>query len=384
MRIEIHVLQNVAPANLNRDDTNSPKDAIFGGYRRARLSSQSQKRAVRKRFEELLPEEDRALRTKRLWKRVTEILTQKGKDPVTARGVARTALEGLGLAFDEKGQSEYLLFLGNREIERLAGVILEHWEALKEAAGEDVEGSGKERKKKAKAKVPDAVKKALEAVLDGGRAVDLALFGRMLADRPEWNVDAAAQVAHAISTHKVDREFDFYTAVDDLNPKEETGAGMMGDVEFYSATLYRYAQVDADKLLENLQGDENLTLRGLEAFLRAFPRTLPSGKQNTFAAHNEPDFIAVVVKDGAPRNLANAFLKPVRVSRHRPDDDLMKNSVESLARYWKKLDDAYGQDGEAFFLNLTDDDPNLNGGAVKNFEELIEKVMERVRARLGG
>jgi len=383
MRIEIHVLQNVAPANLNRDDTNSPKDAIFGGYRRARLSSQSQKRAVRLKFEELLPEEDRALRTKRLLEQLTEILAQKGKDPATAEAVARTALEGLGLAFDEKGLSQYLLFLGNREIERLAETILEHWDPLKEAAGEEVEGSGKERKKKAKAKVPDVVKKALGAVLDGGRAVDLALFGRMLADRPEWNVDAAAQVAHAISTHKVDRELDFYTAVDDLNPKEETGAGMMGDVEFYSATLYRYAQVDVDKLLENLQGDKDLVLCGLEAFLRAYPRTLPSGKQNTFAAHNEPDFIAVVVKDGAPRNLANAFLKPVRVSRHRPDDDLMKNSVESLARYWKKLDNAYGQDGEAFFLNLSEARPDFEGLAVGNFGELINEVMKRVRERLG-
>ena len=383
MRIEIHVLQNVAPANLNRDDTNSPKDAIFGGYRRARLSSQSQKRVVRLRFQEHLPAEDRALRTKRLLEQITKTLVEKGKDPATAGAVARTALEGLGLAFNEVGLSEYLLFLGNREIERLAGVILEHWETLEGLAGEEVEGSGKERKKKAKAKVPDAIKKALEAVLDGGRAVDLALFGRMLADRPEWNVDAAAQVAHAISTHKVDREFDFYTAVDDLNPKEETGAGMMGDVEFYSATLYRYAQVDVDKLLENLQEDRDLALRGLEAFLRAFPRTLPSGKQNTFAAHNEPDFIAVVVKDGAPRNLANAFLKPVRVSRHRPDDDLMKNSVESLARYWKKLDDAYGQDGEVFYLNLSEARPNFEGQSVNSFEELVNEAMKRVRERLG-
>ena len=383
MRIEIHVLQNVAPANLNRDDTNSPKDAIFGGYRRARLSSQSQKRAVRLRFEEHLTEDDRALRTKRLLERITEILVQKGKDPVTAGAVARTALEGLGLAFDEKGLSQYLLFLGNREIEHLAGVILEHWETLEGLAGEEVEGSGKERKKKAKAKVPDAVKKALEAVLDGGRAVDLALFGRMLADRPEWNVDAAAQVAHAISTHKVDREFDFYTAVDDLNPKEETGAGMMGDVEFYSATLYRYAQVDMDKLLENLQEDKDLALRGLEAFLRTFPRTLPSGKQNTFAAHNEPDFIAVVVKDGAPRNLANAFLKPVRVSRHHPDDDLMKNSAENLTRYWKKLDGAYGQDGETFYLNLSEARPDFASRPVGSFEELVSEALKSVRDRLG-
>ena len=171
--------------------------------------------------------------------------------------------------------------------------------------------------------------------------------------------------------------------MDDLNPKEETGAGMMGDVEFYSATLYRYAQVDVDKLLENLQGDKDLTLRGLEAFLRTFPRTLPSGKQNTFAAHNEPDFIAVVVKDGTPRNLANAFLKPARVSRHRPDDDLMKNSVENLTRYWKRLDGAYGQDGETFYLNLSETRPDFEGRVVGSFEELVSEALKRVRNRLG-
>ena len=384
MRIEIHVLQNVAPANLNRDDTNSPKDAIFGGYRRARLSSQSQKRAVRQRFAELLPEEDRALRTKRLLDKLETILTERGRPADAARAASQAALEGLGLAFDDEGKSEYLLFLGNREIALLADAILEHWDRLAEAASTKLEASGKKRKKQAKAKVPDEVKKALEAVLDGGRAVDLALFGRMLADRPEWNVDAAAQVAHAISTHKVDREFDFYTAVDDLNPKEETGAGMMGDVEFYSATLYRYAQVDLNKLTENLQGDGDLAARGLEAFLRAFPITLPTGKQNTFAAHNLPDFIAVVVSESAPRNLANAFLNPVYIRHNRPDGDLMEKSIVKLGQYWQRLDKAYGQDGEVFFLNLKEVNPALNGRKVESFEELIEAVMKRVREKLGG
>ena len=373
MRIEIHVLQNVAPANLNRDDTNSPKDAIFGGYRRARLSSQSQKRAVRKSMANHLPKENLGVRTKLLVSALIDQLSQMGHEVEELQQLVPGAVEAIfkpkekkgKKIVDEDGKTSYLLFLGQQEINKLADILHERYEELK-------------------AKKFTSIGKAVEDanLLDGGRAVDVALFGRMLADRADLNVDAAAQVAHAISTHKVDREFDFYTAVDDLNPKEETGAGMMGDVEFYSATLYRYAQVDVDKLLENLQGDKDLTLRGLEAFLRAFPRTLPSGKQNTFAAHNEPDFIAVVVKDGAPRNLANAFLKPVRVNRHRPDGNLMKNSVESLARYWKKLDDAYGQDGEVFYLNLCDDDPKLNGGAVKNFDELVGRVMELVRTRL--
>jgi len=378
MRIEIHVLQNVAPANLNRDDTNSPKDAIFGGYRRARLSSQSQKRAVRLAFADLLPEEDRAVRTRKLLEKLTGHLAKAGKASAEASEVAQVSLEGLGLGFKDK-ESEYLLFLGNREIGQLAELILSNWEQLAPLAKASEEGRGKK-----KVSLPADVKKALEAVFNGGRAVDMALFGRMLADRAEWNVDAAAQVAHAISTHKVDREFDFYTAVDDLNPKEETGAGMMGDVEFYSATLYRYAQLDLDKLYENLQADADLAIRGTEAFLRSFSTTLPSGKQNTFAAHNLPDFIAVVVTERAPRNLANAFLKPVYIRRNRPDDDLMEISIDRLGQYWQELDKAYGQDGDVFFLNLKGVNPEFNGRKVASFEGLIAEVMKRVREKLGG
>ena len=377
MRIELHVLQNVAPANLNRDDTNSPKDAIFGGYRRARLSSQSQKRSVRLAFADLLPEEDRAVRTRKLLEKLTEHLTRAGKTSEDASEVAQVSLEGLGLGFKDK-ESEYLLFLGNREVERLAELILSNWDRLVPLAE-----AGKESRGKKKVSLPDDVKKAFAAVFDGGKAVDLALFGRMLADRPEWNVDAAAQVAHAISTHKVDREFDFYTAVDDLNPKEETGAGMMGDVEFYSATLYRYAQLDLDKLNENLQGDADLAVRGTEAFLRSFPTTLPSGKQNTFAAHNLPDFIAVAVTEGAPRNLANAFLKPVYVRKQRPDEDLMAESISRLSEYWRKLDRSYGQAGEIFFINLKEVRSELHGKKVERFDELVAEVMQRIREKFG-
>ncbi len=375
-RIEVHLIQNVAPANLNRDDTGSPKDAIFGGYRRARLSSQSQKRAVRLAFRDLLPEEDRAVRTRKLLDRLADSLTRAGKTPDEATAVARVALEGLGLGF--KGtESEYLLFLGNREVEKIAETILGHWEALATLARSGEEGRGK-----GKVKLPDPVKKAFEALFDGGKAVDLALFGRMLADRAEWNVDAAAQVAHAISTHKVEREFDFYTAVDDLNPKEETGAGMMGDVEFYSATFYRYAQVDLAKLAENLQGDADLAARGVEAFLRAFVSTLPSGKQNSFAAHNPPDLVQISLSEGAPRNLANAFAKPVWPGREM---DLIATSVKALDEYAGKLNKAYGDPARvAVVLNLTDYPTKHLGKRVESFEELLGAIMPGVRSALGG
>jgi len=367
--LEVHILQTVAPSNLNRDDTGSPKDALFGGFRRARISSQAQKRAVRVAFKEwpLLSEEERAVRTKRL---VEELLQRlHGVEGGLARRAVENALNAMGFGVKEN-RTEYLLFLGHRELDEIARLIQENLEAL----------SGEVKGKK-KAEVDSRLKEALEGVLNGGKAVDLALFGRMLADRPELGVDAAAQVAHALSTHKVDREFDFYTAVDDLNPKEETGAGMMGDVEFYSATLYRYALVDLEKLSENLQGDKELALKGALAFLEAFALTLPSGKQNSFAAHNPPLFVAFRAGEGLPRNLATAFERPIRP---REDQSLSCLSVEALLKEWEKFDRVYGPLNPEWkgALDLTeakgDGLPRLT-----SLEELKGKVREAVGALLG-
>lgn len=326
--LEVHVIQTVAPSNLNRDDTGGPKDALFGGYRRARISSQAQKRAVRVAFKDwpLLSEEERAVRTRRLMDALLGKLSDIPEEQ--ARLAVENALNALGFGVRE-GRTEYLLFLGNYELSRLAELIRNNLEKLSAGPAKGKKG----------AEVDAELKRALERVLDGGKAVDLALFGRMLADRPELGVDAAAQVAHALSTHKVDREFDFYTAVDDLNPKEDTGAGMMGDVEFYSATMYRYAVVNLDQLAANLQGDVELALRGALAFLEAFALTLPSGKQNSFAAHNPPLFLAFRAGVGLPRNLATAFERPVW---SKDGKALSALSVEALVQEWNKFDRAYG------------------------------------------
>ncbi|ETN87584.1 type I-E CRISPR-associated protein Cas7/Cse4/CasC [Thermus sp. NMX2.A1] len=326
--LEVHVIQTVAPSNLNRDDMGSPKDALFGGYRRARISSQAQKRAVRVAFKDwpLLSEEERAVRTRRLMDALLGKLSDIPEDQ--ARLAVENALNALGFGVKE-GRTEYLLFLGNYELSRLAELIRNNLEKLSAGPAKGKKG----------AEVDADLKKALERVLDGGKAVDLALFGRMLADRPELGVDAAAQVAHALSTHKVDREFDFYTAVDDLNPKEDTGVGMMEDVEFYSATMYRYAVVNLDQLAANLQGDVKLALRGALVFLEAFALTLPSGKQNSFAAHNPPLFLAFRAGVGLPRNLATAFERPVW---SKDGKALSALSVEALVQEWNKFDRAYG------------------------------------------
>jgi CRISPR system Cascade subunit CasC len=251
--VEFHLIQNFAPSNLNRDDTGAPKEALFGGHRRARVSSQCFKRAIRlaAREHELIEPQYRSVRTKKLLALLQAKLP--GRDEQEARCKIEAALAAAGLKLKDDGQTEYLLFLGECEIAGLAELIDQHWDDLVCSPS----GGEKKGKKEAKANAPAEVKQKAKALLNGSKAVDVALFGRMLADLPEVNQHAACQVAHAISTHRAEREFDYFTAVDDAGGPEETGAGMIGQVEFTSATFYRYAVVDVTKLLQNLQEDKD-------------------------------------------------------------------------------------------------------------------------------
>ena len=381
--IEIHALQNFAPSNLNRDDTGAPKDAIFGGTRRARVSSQCLKRAVRQHFSGLVEQaalapDDVAFRTKRVLDTLAKALMEKGKGETEATEKARLALAAMELTVKDDGKSEYLLFLGQREISDIAQIIHEKWDSITVAEAAPAEGRkpGKAKKQAAQNADPE-LKKALDKVFNGGKAVDVALFGRMLADLPEKNQNAACQMAHAISTHAVDREFDFYTAVDDLKPEDTAGADMMGTVEFNSACFYRYAAVDWEKLTGNLQGDADLAKKGLRAFLEGFVVASPTGKQNTFAAHNPPEFVAVSVRrNTAPRSLANAFETAVRV---RKDESLTRKSAEALAQKAQLLQTAFGGEEKTLVLNLTGANHDGFGNSVASLQELLDGTLSSVQ-----
>jgi len=379
--IEIHALQHFAPSNLNRDDTGAPKDAWFGGTRRARVSSQCLKRAVRSYFGEKKSEgffsrDELAVRTKRVYQAIADLLDGKrAKDETLAK--AEIALSYVKLKATEGGKTQYLLFLGQKEIAALADAIHQFWDQIVPEAKE-AEGKTKGKGKKATASsAPKEVHDRIDSIFNGGKAVDVALFGRMLADMPEKNQHAACQVAHAISTHAVEREFDFYTAVDDLKPEDTAGADMMGTVEFNSACFYRYAVVDWEKLKGNLQGDSELSERGLKAFLEGFVVAEPTGKQNTFAAHNPTEFVVVSVRrNTAPRNLANAFETALRVGK---DESITKKSAERLAEKAKKLNAVYGGDGQTFVLNLTESKLDGFGTSVNTLKELLDKSLAAVK-----
>ncbi len=383
--IEIHALQNFAPSNLNRDDTGAPKDALFGGTRRARISSQCLKRAARQYFGSIvergdLDGTDMAERTKRVLGPLLAELESLGRNNgQEAKDKVESSLAGVGLPVSDDGKNQYLLFLGKREIRKIAEIIDRVWDSIKvteESATDD--GARKGAKKKGKAEGLDPkIKGEILNVLDGGKAVDVALFGRMLADMPDKNMDAACQVAHAISTHAVEREFDFYTAVDDLKPEDSSGADMMGTVEFNSACFYRYAVVDYGKLVENLGKDTDLADKALRGFLEGFIIAEPTGKQNTFAAHNPPEFVSTSVRrNGSPRSLANAFETAVRV---RKDESITKISAGNMVEKARKLKEAFGGEDTTFALNITGANVDGYAAPVSSLKELLDRTIAAVR-----
>jgi CRISPR system Cascade subunit CasC len=367
MFVELHMIQNFSPSNLNRDDLNNPKECEFGGVRRARISSQCIKRAIRDHalFEETTGV-DNGKRTKWMTDLLSEPL-QAEKSEEEAKAVATSFADAYAKKMDSKNEAKtkVLIYISPDEVEYIVSALLEKWnEVLPEAKGSN---------KVIRGIVKDTIKE-YEAITS---APDIALFGRMLADRPNTNLDAACQVAHAISTHAVKMEMDFYTAVDDLQPDEETGAGMMGYTGFNSACFYRYARIHWDQLVENLNDDADLAARTVEGFLRAAVEAVPSGKQNAFAAHNPAGFLlAVVREDGMGWSLSNAFERPVQ-SRH--SEGVVAPSVEKLDNYWGNLCRVYSTETLTCqaALALDPDLPleNLKEAQVENLEDWVEQVI---------
>lgn len=399
MKLELHVLQNFAPSNLNRDDTGAPKDCDFGGVRRARISSQCLKRAIRDAFvvHSLLGPEttsQMAARTKRFVHEAALVLSKKGRDLDSAEARAAFALAGAGLKVDEDRKSQYLLYLPRRAVEALACVVDDHWEDLASAApaaavpseetgGKKEKVKKKDEKKSAKDAVPKAVAEAVRRIFeDSTKTPDLALFGRMIADNADWNVDAACQVAHALSTNRVNMEFDFYTAVDDLRPRDATGSDMMGTIAFQSACFYRYACLDVEALGENLAGTDGDEAKAaakatVAAFLRASALAIPTGKQNSMAAQNLPSYLLAVVRDrGAPQSLANAFVKPVRPTG---DADLVEASIHALEGYFDRALGMWGDQGVVAFA-CTDSAvaPSERATRVASFDAWVDRVVGAV------
>lgn len=321
--IDLHILQTVPPANLNRDDQGNPKEAYFGGVRRSRVSSQAWKRATRTDFAGQVPREELATRTKKIAAQLTErIQARTDLDREAAARLAGALLAILEISAGKKaGDTAYLLFYGRRQLEDVVDLVADRAAELAALSDADLAAAVKELPVKEKFRT--------------GHPMDVALFGRMVADIPALNVDAATQVAHALSTHATELEFDYFTAVDDENQKEETGAGMIGTIGFNSATLYRYATVGLHQLVDNLS-DTEAALNAVEVFTRSFARSVPSGYGNSFAHRTLPSVVAVVVRADQPVNLVSAFENPVSATRGIAAASALRLAKEHLAatRQW--------------------------------------------------
>ncbi|WP_333774698.1 type I-E CRISPR-associated protein Cas7/Cse4/CasC [Streptomyces sp. IBSBF 3136] len=346
--LDVHALQTVPPSNLNRDDTGAPKTAVYGGVPRARVSSQAWKRATRTYFkdEHLLDPSELGVRTKKIVEAVAARITSL--DPSltgeTALRLADETVKATGLKTEvpkrktsaakdgepePAPQSKYLVFLSSRQLDGLARLAVD--------GAADITAHLKDKKNKDKAK----------QLADTQHSVDIALFGRMVADAADINVDAAVQVAHALSVHRVENESDYYTAVDDENAEEETGAGMIGTVDFNSATLYRYAALGVHQLAANLghglrenEPGTDPVRRAVEAFVHGFIASLPTGKINTFGNHTLPDAVIVKLRTTRPVSFVAAYEDPVRGET----GGYVREACERLAEYIPDIERAYGDE----------------------------------------
>ncbi|MEZ4705925.1 MAG: type I-E CRISPR-associated protein Cas7/Cse4/CasC [Caldilineaceae bacterium] len=351
MFLELHMIQNFVPSNLNRDDTGSPKDCEFGGHRRARISSQCLKRSIR--TNEVFAETTKVPTSKRthyLANELTDRLVKRHqKSSEQASEIAVSLVGEYAKQMDKKNpeQSAVLIFISDDEMNMLADKLVDCWD--------DVTGDDKARK----AALGEIVKEAVRLYKDHVAAPDIALFGRMLASEPKLNLEAACQVAHAISTHRVSMEMDYFTAVDDVREEnEEAGAGHINTMGFNSSCFYRYARIDWRQLLKNLNHDQTLAQNTVDGFLRSSLTAIPSGKKNATGPFNPPSFVLAVVRtDGMGWNLANAFEKPIFAKR---DSSLVGESIAALDAYWGKLEAIYGGDTLVCVAAINQDGPELN------------------------
>lgn len=324
--IELHILQSFPVSCLNRDDVGSPKSAFFGGVQRARISSQCLKRASR-----VLARENHAgfqgIRSRHLLLPFHQALEAEGID---AEAAAKHAAELCTLFSkpDSKHPEQVTtaVYLSPGEIKQIAQAI---------ANGEDAK---------------KAIKNATRT-----DAADIALFGRMIANDPHLNVEGAAMFSHALSTHKSANEVDFFSAVDDRKgDAEDAGAGMIGSLEFNSATYYRYIAINLDLLaapshLGGLSEDERKAI--LRAFIQSALTAVPNARKNSMNAGTLPHEVLGIRKDkGQPLQLVNAFENPV----DGKGKGYAAASLETMRTHLDAIEKVWGAQGEKHYLTQTE------------------------------
>ena len=306
--VDFHILQTVPPSCINRDDTGSPKTAVYGGVLRARVSSQAWKHAMRAAFAENA-QLDVGKRTKKAAELVKEQILVLDPEQKKADKMAKEALKYVGIKSDDKKGTDALIFISSAQAKALAELV--------------VGGCTKDEE--------------YEEALIKNPSADMVLFGRMVAQKASLNYDAAAQVAHSISTHAVQNEYDYFTAMDDCQAEDNAGAGHLGTVEYNSSTLYRYATVNVMELAGRLGAAQ--AAETVRAFGEAFLFSMPTGKQNTFANRTLPDAVYVTLREDQPVNLCGAFERAVP----RSAQGYAAPSKAALAQYAQQMYSSFAE-----------------------------------------
>lgn len=330
--VQIHMLTSYPPANLNRDDQGRPKTAKMGGFDRLRVSSQSLKRAWRTSevFQEAIGNHV-GTRTKLLGLMVYEKLVAGGIKDKQAKEWAQK-IAGVFGALKKAKEKDQLVDL---EIEQLVHVSQTELQAIDELVALLVSRNS----------APEEAD--LNLLRKQGQSADISLFGRMLASSPAYNVEAACQVAHAISVHPVVIEDDYFTAVDDLNDgSEDAGAAHIGETGFAAGLFYSYICINRELLVDNLGGDRELAMKAIKALTEAALKVPPEGKQNSFASRAYASYVLAEKGDQQPRSLSVAFLKPV-TSQGIEGADFGTAAVDALTRQRANMDAVYGPCADA-------------------------------------
>ncbi|MCC7079922.1 MAG: type I-E CRISPR-associated protein Cas7/Cse4/CasC [Burkholderiales bacterium] len=330
---QLHLLTTYPPSNLNRDDTGRPKTALVGDALRLRVSSQSQKRAWRTSdlFKTSLSGH-LGTRTKRIGHEVFRLFQENSVTDKDARAWARSIAGCFGkLKSEKKTEND-----ADLEIEQLAHISPEEMAAIHVLVR-----SCAERRNK-------PTDDELKLLCKPRTAVDIAMFGRMLADAPANNMEAAVQVAHAITVHRAAVEDDYFSAVDDLNDgMEDRGAGHIGERGYGAGLFYIYLCINCELLKENLGGDSILTAKALEALLHAATKISPTGMQNSHASRAYASYVLAEKGDRQPRSLVQSFLKPVKPF---DGEDMLEKAIEAIETRCANFDKVYGPCADARYV----------------------------------
>ena len=379
MLYEIHMLKNYPPVNLNRDESGAPKSCNFAGTMRGRVSSQCLKRSWR-RSEILFSavgDSNLGIRTRQLPELVTRKLAEMGVSEEYI-DILLPKLSGFGnKEGKENSKGSYtaqVVFYAPEDIDAVAAAVkakLDECSSVKEVTA-------------LKAKdLQNAVKGAENRRI----TLDMALFGRMVTSDAFRDVEASMQVAHAISTNKLNMESDYFTAMDDLlsgETMDESGSGMIGDTEYNSSCYYIYASLDTDILRKNLEDTDDsgeLIKKAIPALIRTMALTNPSGKQNSFAGNVLPSAILIECKsEKVPVSLVNAFAKPVKPE---PENgyDLVRGSIQRLCAEDDSIQRSFGLKVERrlwFCQDSYDVRPECEAEVCATLPELIDAVAATV------